>query len=65
MSGGEIAGLIAAVAFVLLVGVIWVAADRNQQGWHDKLARTVVVRNADATAPVGPTPMADMPDGQR
>ena len=26
------------------LGVIWVGFDRRKQGWHDKLARTVVVR---------------------
>jgi uncharacterized RDD family membrane protein YckC len=29
---------------VLLLGVIWVAFDARKQGWHDKLANTVVVR---------------------
>ena len=29
---------------VLLLGVIWVAFDRRKQGWHDKIAGTVVVR---------------------
>jgi uncharacterized RDD family membrane protein YckC len=29
---------------VLLLGVIWVAFDGRKQGWHDKLAGTVVVR---------------------
>ena len=29
---------------VLLLGVIWVAFDSRKQGWHDKLAGTVVVR---------------------
>ena len=29
---------------VLLLGVIWVAFDRRKQGWHDKMASTVVVR---------------------
>lgn len=28
----------------LLLGFIWVAFDRRKQGWHDKLAGTVVVR---------------------
>ncbi len=27
------------------LGIIWVAFDRRKQGWHDKLARTVVVRS--------------------
>jgi len=29
---------------VCFVGVIWVAFDSRHQGWHDKLARTLVVR---------------------
>jgi uncharacterized RDD family membrane protein YckC len=28
----------------LLAGIIWVAFDPRKQGWHDRLARTVVVR---------------------
>lgn len=27
------------------LGIIWVAFDRRKQGWHDKLAGTVVVRS--------------------
>jgi uncharacterized RDD family membrane protein YckC len=27
------------------LGILWVAFDRRKQGWHDKLAGTVVVRN--------------------
>lgn len=29
----------------LCAGLIWVAFDRRKQGWHDKLAGTVVVRD--------------------
>ena len=29
---------------VFFVGVIWVAVDSRHQGWHDKIARTLVVR---------------------
>lgn len=29
---------------VLLIGVIWVAFDARKQGWHDKIASTLVVR---------------------
>jgi len=36
-------GLILSFA-ALLLGVIWVAFDGRKQGWHDKLAGTVVVR---------------------
>lgn len=33
------------VSFVcLFIGVIWVAFDANKQGWHDKIAKTYVVR---------------------
>lgn len=28
----------------LMLGFLWVAFDRRKQGWHDKLAGTVVVR---------------------
>ena len=28
----------------LLLGLIWVGFDRRKQGWHDKLANTVVIR---------------------
>lgn len=31
-------------AFPLGLGFLWVAFDRRKQGWHDKLARTVVIR---------------------
>ncbi len=26
------------------IGLIWVAFDAKKQGWHDKMAKTVVVR---------------------
>lgn len=29
----------------LFLGFIWVAFDKRKQGWHDKLAGTVVIRN--------------------
>ena len=28
----------------LFMGLVWVAFDKRKQGWHDKLAGTVVVR---------------------
>jgi len=34
--------------FPLFLGLIWVAFDRRKQGWHDKLAGTVVVRTKKA-----------------
>ncbi len=30
--------------FCLFIGVIWVAFDANKQGWHDKIAKTYVVK---------------------
>lgn len=32
-------------AIPLLLGLIWVGIDKRKQGWHDKMAGTVVVRN--------------------
>lgn len=29
------------------LGLLWVAIDPRRQGWHDKLARTVVVQDTD------------------
>jgi|SRR5690606_17013513 len=37
----------------LFLGVIWVAFDPKKQGWHDKLAGTVVVRSQNR----GPEPV--------
>jgi uncharacterized RDD family membrane protein YckC len=34
------------------VGLIWVAFDARKQGWHDKIAGTVVVRPKQDAAPV-------------
>jgi len=31
-------------SFVLLLGFLWVAFDRRKQGWHDKIAGTLVVK---------------------
>ncbi len=31
-------------AFFLLLGYLWILVDGRRQGWHDKLARTVVVK---------------------
>lgn len=32
----------------LCFGCLWVAWDRKKQGWHDKIARTVIVRGKSA-----------------
>lgn len=36
----------------LFLGVIWVAFDSKKQGWHDKMAGTVVVRPKNRNASV-------------
>ena len=32
-------------AVCLLLGFVWISVDRRKQGWHDKIARTLVVRD--------------------
>lgn len=34
------------------LGLLWIAFDPRKQGWHDKLAGTVVVRNRKRLTPV-------------
>jgi uncharacterized RDD family membrane protein YckC len=34
-------------ALPLYLGFIWIAIDRRKQGWHDKIAGTVVIHNDD------------------
>ena len=36
-------GLLISIA-IFFLGVIWAGFDRRKQGWHDKIAGTVVVR---------------------
>lgn len=36
-------------AFLLLLGFIWIAFDAKKQGLHDKMARTVVVKDSGKT----------------
>jgi len=35
----------------LFIGIIWVAFDRRKQGWHDKIGRTVVIRERTTKMP--------------
>ncbi len=39
-------------AFALGLGFLWIAWDKRKQGWHDKLAGTVVIRHDEATVPL-------------
>lgn len=36
------------------LGLIWVAFDPRKQGWHDKLARTLVIRTPKRPPPGAP-----------
>lgn len=38
-------------ALPLFIGIVWVCIDKRKQGWHDKLAGTLVIRD-NAKAPV-------------
>ena len=38
---------------VLLLGFFWIAFDERKQGWHDKLAGTLVIKKQ---SPIGPEP---------
>jgi uncharacterized RDD family membrane protein YckC len=35
----------------LLLGLIWVGIDKRKQGWHDKLAGTIVIRDQTNSSP--------------
>ena len=34
-------------AFPLYLGFLWAIVDRRKQGWHDKIARTIVINSED------------------
>jgi uncharacterized RDD family membrane protein YckC len=34
-------------ALPLYLGFLWIAVDRRKQGWHDKIAGTVVIQDTD------------------
>jgi uncharacterized RDD family membrane protein YckC len=34
-------------ALPLYLGFVWIGVDRRKQGWHDKIARTVVINSED------------------
>ena len=35
------------VSCIFMLGFIWIAFDKRKQGWHDKLAGTVVIQGGD------------------
>lgn len=38
-------------AIPLGLGFLWIAVDPRRQGWHDKLARTVVIQDTERATP--------------
>ena len=34
-------------ALPLVLGFLWIAVDRRKQGWHDKIARTIVINSEE------------------
>lgn len=38
---------------VFLLGFIWIAFDRRKQGWHDKIAATLVIRTGNKSDAAG------------
>ena len=44
--GRYFAYYISMLPFIVPLGFLWIAFDRRKQGWHDKLAGTVVVRSS-------------------
>ncbi len=53
-------------ALVFLLGFIWIAFDARKQGWHDKLAGTVVVRRKNfGVKDVAPRDLASFSAGDK
>lgn len=49
-SNGQFVGRYAAYyvsILPLMLGIIWVGLDKRKQGWHDKLAGTLVIRDSN------------------
>jgi uncharacterized RDD family membrane protein YckC len=45
LTARAVALLVMWLLLVPLIGVLWIAFDRRKQGWHDKIAGTVVIRD--------------------
>ena len=45
--------LVSSLLFTIPLGFIWAAFDRKKQGWHDKIAGTVVIIRSDANEDAG------------
>lgn len=46
----------------LLLGYLWIAIDGKKQGWHDKIAATLVIRTASEPGPAAPYPSTPLPE---
>lgn len=42
------------IVFVGFLGYLWVSWDKRKQGWHDKIARTVVIKEKSGGLPAEP-----------
>jgi len=47
--------------FISWLGYLWVAWDPKKQGWHDKIARTVVIKEPKEVPPVPNQPQGSGP----
>ncbi|NTW07343.1 MAG: RDD family protein [Syntrophaceae bacterium] len=45
--------LVSSLLFTIPLGFIWVAFDKKKQGWHDKIAGTVVIIRSDENVAAG------------
>lgn len=46
----------------LLLGYLWIATDGKKQGWHDKIAATLVIRTVIEPTLASPAPSAPLPE---
>ena len=56
--------LVSSLLFTIPIGFIWAAFDRRKQGWHDKIAGTVVIilpRENEVAGLIIPEPQAPSP----
>jgi uncharacterized RDD family membrane protein YckC len=48
--------------FCLFLGYLWIVVDGRKQGWHDKIAATLVIRTVCEPMPASPPPSAPLPE---
>ena len=53
------------ISFIPLgLGILWIAFDKKKQGWHDKIAGTIVVKKSLEFMPPAPAPDQSQADPQ-